>query len=173
MRCVVDAHNQLVRSRLELMRQLERERRVAALILAELLAVQPGAGAPVARTHHQKNSFTAPGVGHRDLTRVPADVAAVRYARERRTPRERHNNLSGAGHRALLPPKAYAFIVRIEPKPPPPIEIEPLGALEIRSGMFGKRDLQDSHAHEQQDRGHGAVDYNPAATPQPLLRGVP
>src|SRR5436190_18877900 len=131
-------------------------------MLAELLAIQPNAGTPVARTDDEKDPSAAPRIGDRERTRVPADIAAVRYHRERRAPGERHDNFACPRQRAAGPPECHAFIAGIERKAPATVEIEPLGALEVRSWMLGKgdrgsrgdrRDLGGAERQQQPEHG--------------------
>src|SRR3954471_15857640 len=76
MRCVVHTQHQVMRAAHQAPRELERKRSVTALMLAELLAVEPSGRAPVARAHDEEDTLAAPRRRHGNLARVPADVRA-------------------------------------------------------------------------------------------------
>src|SRR5439155_1051462 len=125
-RRIVHAYNEPLACAVARLFQLEGERGVAALVLAELLAVEPRRRPPVRRSENEKHPASAPGVGYGDVAGIRADVPAVRHAGERGAPRERHHDLTFAA-------------VLSEPELPAAVEIEPLCSLEIGARVFGER----------------------------------
>src|SRR5436189_80603 len=81
-RSVVHADDELLAFAEPRVLQLERKRGVAALVLAQLLAVEPRGGAPVRRTEHEKHPSPAPGLRNGDIAGIRSDVPAIRNARE-------------------------------------------------------------------------------------------
>src|SRR5262249_3029517 len=87
---VVDAEDEaLRRARARERRELELERRVAALVLSELLSVEPGHRLPVGGADHQEDALSAPARRDLDLAGVPRDGRAVGNAGQRGSPGER------------------------------------------------------------------------------------
>src|SRR5688572_11797682 len=62
--------------------ELEGERRVAALVVTELHAIEPGGRPPVRCADDQEHPLAAPRRGNLDRSLVPTDVRAVGYARQ-------------------------------------------------------------------------------------------
>src|SRR5256885_9255764 len=104
-------------------------------MLAELLAVEPGGRAPIAGAHDEEDTLAAPRLRHGDFARVPADVRAIGNAGERCAPREWNHDGAIAWKRATRPAQTQALVARIKRKAPAPVEIQPLGALEIGTGV--------------------------------------
>src|SRR3954466_9531444 len=100
-------------------------------MLAELLAVEPGGRAPIARAHDDEDTLAAPRLRHGDFARVPADVRAIGNAGEWCAPGERNHDGAIAWQRTTRPPQTYALVPRIKRKAPSAVEIQPFGALEI------------------------------------------
>ena len=159
-----------MRAHSKLARQLHREGRVAALVFSESFAVEPHGSAPIARAHDEEDA-SPPGCGHGDFACIPSDVAppAVRHAGQRRTPGERHDDLARARQRSTRPAAALTVVGWIKRESPTPVEIQPLGALKVGTGMFGERDL-DRGEQQQEQRVHGALDYRTPAAAQLVAR---
>src|SRR5690606_10220441 len=73
-------------------RQLAFAGRVAALVRAELVSIQPDRRAPVSGADHQKHSAARPIVGDLDITVIPAHIPLIRHARERCAPGKRNED---------------------------------------------------------------------------------
>src|SRR2546430_13100989 len=111
MRPVVDPHHEPVRLARPCVPQLEGNRRIAALMLADLPSVEPGGGTPIRGAEHDEHPAAAPRGRNGERASVPADVTAVGNAGKRRTPGERHENLSACrAGKALRPSGALALV---------------------------------------------------------------
>src|SRR5512135_2862479 len=93
-----------------MLRDLERERRVPALVIAELLPVEPGGCLPVRCAEYEEDAFPGPLRRHLDGPRVPADIGAVWHAAQLGSPRERHENFALAGQSGRWPSGLLALI---------------------------------------------------------------
>ena len=142
MRPVVHSHDETPRLTGAKRRcQLEGEGRVAALMLTELLAVEPRGRAPIGRAEHEEDAAAAaqPCVGDRDRARVPADVGAVGNSGERRAPGEGDEDFMSDRKTRGRPLCAHALVARIERKLPMAVEVQPVGALEVWARMLRER----------------------------------
>ena len=153
MRRVVDADHEPVRRARPQLRQLEGEWRVAALMLAQLPAIEPRGGAPVGSAEHQEDALPPPCVGDGHRARVPTDVRAVRDTGERGAPGERHQDLTSRREGALGPSRALPLVAKVERKLPAAVEVDPLGALEIGARVLGEGNGIGVGGAEEQ-RGH-------------------
>jgi len=120
--------------------QFELERRVAALVRAQRLAVDPALRQPVACADHHEHALAFPRLGHFHGALIPADIRLVLEAGELRAPRKRNGDLVGKLRLATGPPRALADVVLVEAELPDAIEVLPVGAFKIRPGMFRQRD---------------------------------
>ena len=110
-------------------RQLELEGRVAAHVLAEVVAVERADRVMVGRAHDDEDALPLPRGRHRHRAAVVAVVGLhVVYARERRAPAERHGDLP------VQP-------VGREAEVPRAVQVDPLRAHPVRARMLGKRNL--------------------------------
>jgi hypothetical protein len=139
---VVHAEDQaLRRARTRVRRQLELERRVAALVLAELLSVEPGGGVPVGGADDQEHAPSLPGRGDLDRARVPADLRLVGDARQRGSPREGHGDGQRELRLPLRPGLGQPLVRRIEAERPGAVEVHPRRALEVGARVLRQRNL--------------------------------
>src|SRR5207253_11185957 len=112
-------------------RQLELERGVAALVLAQLRPVEPGRRLPVGGADDQEDALPLPGRGDLDGARVPCDWRRVRNAGELRSPGERHRDGQREGGVALLPGLGQPLVLRVEADLPGAATFQPGRALEV------------------------------------------
>ena len=120
--------------------QLALERSIAALMAAGLLAVEPGGRLPVGGADHQEDALAFPCLGDGDLTSVPSYVALVLHLGEFGAPGERDQDTLVQGG-ATLVGQGLVRGCGIEGESPVAIEVEPFGALEIRTRMFRQRNV--------------------------------
>src|SRR5206468_5317362 len=137
-RRVVDSHDESPGLTGSSVRQLEGEWRVAALMLAQPLAIEPRGRLPVERAEREKHATSVPTVGGRNSAGIPPDVGAVRDTRQRRAPGKRHHDLAPRWKPAAWPALAFPAVLRIEGEPPAAVEVEPLRACEVGTRMLRK-----------------------------------
>src|SRR5207247_6426288 len=114
-RCVVDPeHEQLWLPRLQLLRELELERDVAAVVEPELLAVEPRRSTPVGGADHEEDAPSTPRGRHVDRPGVPADRGAVGHARQGAPPGERHDDRASRGWAGAIPSLRLAHVLTVE-----------------------------------------------------------
>ena len=121
------------------LRELERERRVAALVGAERIAIEPGGSAPIRGPDHQEDALALPVLRDHDALRIPADARGVADAGEWRRPREGNQDLAAARQLAIAPARLRALVRRVKRESPRAVEIQPLGAGKVGTGLFGQR----------------------------------
>jgi len=136
------------------LRQLQLEGRVAPLVGADGLSVEPAARLPVGGAHHEEDPPPAPALRYPQRPRVPRDVGLVRDARQLRAPGERHldperKRLGGRSEPAL----ALARGVPVEAKGPLAVQVDPLRALEVGPRVLGQRDLRPGSAARDREEG--------------------
>jgi hypothetical protein len=139
-RVIHPQHEPLLVSGLHVLGQLELERDVTAVVRAELLAVEPGGGAPVGGADHEEDAAPGPRCRHGNRPRVPADDGAVRNARQRATPREGHHDVARRRQLPAEPAARFARVRRIELELPGAVQVLPQVPLEVGPGMLGKGD---------------------------------
>ena len=135
-------------------RQLELERRVAAHVLAEPDAVEPPRRVVVARADDEEDALPLPGLRHRHLAPVPADVRLVLYAGKRAPPRKRHHDEAVELRVVRVEPLlAHAGVRLVEREAPGPVEVQPLGPLPVRTRVLRQGNPgadPKGHAHGHQ-----------------------
>ena len=123
------------------LRELQVEGRVAPLVRADRLAVEPPARPPVGGPDHEEDPLALPALRHPHRARVPRDVGLVADPGQLRSPGERHADREReAGGRALEPALAPRPPVLVEPEGPVAVQVHPLRPLEVRPRVLGKRD---------------------------------
>ena len=156
-RCIPGPQGEFLRSSpFHVVRELELERRVAPRVLAETVLAKPAGRIVVAGADNEEHALPLPGLRHRDVPTVPADVGLVLHAGKLASPGERHDDglaklLVARGEPFLL----HAGIGLVERELPVPIEVHPLGTLPVRPRVLGQRNLRSSpkpHHHNRQHR---------------------
>ncbi len=139
---VVDAqHEGLFVAPLDLLGQLEFEGGVSALEAADLLTVEPSGRQPVASADHHEDLAAFPFRRHANRPLVPGDVGLALHAGQFRTPRERHVDRKRKLRLARCPVAAQPRVLFVEAEVPRPVEIHPLGSLEVGPRMLRQRDV--------------------------------
>ena len=162
MRGVVHANHQTLWPPWRRRFQLECKRRVAALMLAQFRAVEPDRRAPIARPEHKEHPTAAPDCRRGDGSRIPGDIGAVGDARQRRPPREGHEDFARAGQFTADPARVLALVARIEREAPPAVQVQPLRSLEIWSRVLWQRDgrnLCNQRGAEECEKVHATTIY--------------
>src|SRR5262249_35166446 len=133
-RAVIHAEYELMLlARLESWRQFELKRDVTASVCPQRSPIQPGLCLPIAGADDQKHALSFPRIGRLNRPRIPGDGRFVRDLGQRRAPGKRHNNRIRKAGVALVPPLTQTAVVRIKPELPRPVQIQPGGALKIRT----------------------------------------
>src|SRR5690606_20030355 len=112
---------------LRVRRQLEFEGRVAALVRAELVSIQPHRRAPVGGSDHQKYAAARPVARDLDRPAIPSHVALIRHPGERCAPGERNEDGLRVADVDILPLDGF----RIKDEVPRPIQADPVRAPKI------------------------------------------
>ena len=87
MRCVVDTHHEPLRPiEPKMLRELERKWRVAALVHAERLSIDPSRRAPIRRTEDEEHASAEPRRRNANGALIPSNRGAVRHTGEWRAP---------------------------------------------------------------------------------------
>ena len=145
-RAVVDADRDALRRTVaRARRELDGERNVPALVLADLGTVEPDGGAPIGCADDQVDAPSAPALGDGDGTSIPADLRAVGHAGRRRAPRERHEDRPWRRKRSAAPAGALPLVALVEGEVPAAVQVRPLGTLEVGPGMLRERDRVAPH----------------------------
>src|SRR4051812_29134676 len=105
---------------------------------AEPDAVDPRRGHPVGGADDEEDALAPPALGHLDGPLVPADVGAVGHPGQCRAPGEGDENRPRVAEGRPLPSRFLSRIPRVEAEAPRSVEVLPVGALEVRTRMFGK-----------------------------------
>jgi hypothetical protein len=126
----------LRRARTHVRRELELERRVAALVLAELRPVEPGGGVPVGGADDQEDALPCQAEGT-SIVRAYQPIFAVSGTPESLDP---HGNgtvmASGKAASPFCQPGAVPR-PRVEAELPCAVQVHPAGALEVGAGCSG------------------------------------
>ncbi len=142
MRRVVDAQREgLVPVPLDMVGQLELERRVPALEAADLLAVEPAGRQPVAGADHDEDAASLPVGRYADRPLVPRDVGLVLDAGQLRAPRERHVDRQRKLRLAGRPVARQPRVLLVETELPRAVQVDPQRPLKVRPGMLRQRDV--------------------------------
>ena len=143
--------------------QFALEGRVPALVRTNLTAVQPGRRLPVGGSDHQEYALALPLSRDRYLPPVPRHVAFVLHPGEFRPPGKWHRD--APVHR-LERPASQSLGGRgaVEGERPVAVEVEPLGALEVRARMLRQGHLRAPRRAAQRndsqcDEGEKAVSH--------------
>src|SRR5206468_3255027 len=119
MRRVIDADDETVSvASTNVRRELEGEWRISALVLADALTVEPDRRAPVRRAEDDEDAPSTPASGNSNRARVPPEIAGVGDSRQRRAPRERHDDLARTGETSARPPRLLASVAAVEREAP-------------------------------------------------------
>ena len=119
---------------------------VATLVFSHIFTIDPNTCKPVARSDHQIPSFTAPVIRNIKGTAIPGHMGLVLHTRKSRSPWEWHCNFI-CEHGTYIPLLFQPNIKTVELKFPGAIKVDPGLTLEIRTGMFGKRNFLGMKIH--------------------------
>ena len=149
---IVDLQGDLVVACLDIVGDVKLKRGVAALVVADLLAVDIQRAEPIDRTKLQEDllAFGEPGVVQVEVAFIPrgAEIGAVLNAAGRGFPRERDIDFEGIIS-IFIPGFVFAHLIGVKFEVPNAVEVHPLVALPVRARMFAAGDLAAGRGRDQ------------------------
>ena len=136
--------------------QFTLERSISALVGAGLDAVEPGGRLPVGGADHQEDAFAFPRLGDGDLASVPGDIALVLHLGEFGAPGEWDQDTLVQGGAALVG-QGLLCGCGIEGEGPVAVEVEPVGALEVRTRVLRQGNTDGFRGAGSQQKGAGGT----------------
>ena len=151
--CIRDSlQGDLVVACLDIIGDVKLKRGVAALVVADLLAVDIQRAEPIDRTKLQEDllAFGKPGVVQVEVAFIPrgAEIGAVLNAAGRGFPRERDIDFEGIIS-IFIPRFVFAHLIGVKFEVPNAVEVHPLVALPVRARMLAAGDLATGRGRDQ------------------------